>query len=608
MRKFTKNLVWVLATFVALALIFSVAMESFTPAEILTLDQLAGKVAAGEVESITARDNDLAVTLKGGEKFVTKKESGVGLLETLINYGVTPERLRAVAIKIEDQSGFRFWAGILIPTILPIIIIAAIFFYLFRGAKSGMNQAFTFGQSSIRSYNPFKEKITFKDVAGLKEAKQELEEVVEFLKQPKKFEDLGARTPRGVLLVGAPGTGKTLIARAIAGEAEVPFFFMSASEFVEMFVGVGASRSRDAFEKAKKAAPSILFIDEIDAIGRQRGAGLGGGHDEREQTLNQILTEMDGFERDTRVIVLAATNRPDILDPALLRPGRFDRRVMLDIPDIKEREDILRLHAKDKIMEKEVNLNKVAVRTPGFTGADLANLMNEAAILAARNGKKQISQQDVYDSVEKVMMGPERRSRVISERERKITAYHEAGHAVVAANLKGADPVHKVSIVSRGLTGGYTLKLPLEDRRIKSKTQFLADLATLLGGYAAEEMVFKETSTGPSNDLKVAYEIARQLVTKFGMSERVGPVAFSENEEMVFLGREITTEKTYSEETAQMIDEEVKRYLMEAQAEARGILSKNKKALKAVAEALLEKEVLEQEEFEGIIKSLKIKD
>ncbi|MDD4762119.1 MAG: ATP-dependent zinc metalloprotease FtsH, partial [Candidatus Pacebacteria bacterium] len=470
---------------------------------------------------------------------------------------------------------------------------------------SGMNQAFTFGQSKLKSFNPFKNKVDFNDVAGLYEAKQELKEVVEFLKNPKKFTDLGAKIPRGVLLVGGPGTGKTLIARAVAGEAGVPFFHMSASEFVEMFVGVGASRTRDAFETAKTAAPSILFIDEIDAIGRQRGAGLGGGHDEREQTLNQILVEMDGFDRETRVIVLAATNRPDILDPALLRPGRFDRRIVLDLPDIKEREEILKIHAKDKILDEEVDLKKVAVRTPGFSGADLANLMNEAAIFAARNNKKSISQLDILNSVEKVILGPERRSRIISEKERKITAYHEAGHALVSALTPNADPVHKISIISRGMAGGYTLKLPLEDRRLKSREQFLADLTMMFGGYAAEKAIFYDMTTGASNDLKVAYDLARRMVTKYGMSDRIGPVAYDDSEEMVFLGREITTEKHYSEETAKIIDEETERLIKESEKKAEKIITSNKKILKLIADALLEKEILEKEEFEEIMKKKK---
>lgn len=605
MKTFLKNLAWVFLAFIIISIMFSAMTGTFTEKKQITLNNLALKINALEVEKITVSGNNLTVKLKDGEEMTAKKEAEASLSETLANYGVDQKAFREIPMEVKDESGLQFWASVLIPTLLPIIAIGVIFWLLFRNAKSGMNQAFTFGQSKLKSFNPFKNKVDFNDVAGLYEAKQELKEVVEFLKNPKKFTDLGAKIPRGVLLVGGPGTGKTLIARAVAGEAGVPFFHMSASEFVEMFVGVGASRTRDAFETAKTAAPSILFIDEIDAIGRQRGAGLGGGHDEREQTLNQILVEMDGFDRETRVIVLAATNRPDILDPALLRPGRFDRRIVLDLPDIKEREEILKIHAKDKILDEEVDLKKVAVRTPGFSGADLANLMNEAAIFAARNNKKSISQLDILNSVEKVILGPERRSRIISEKERKITAYHEAGHALVSALTPNADPVHKISIISRGMAGGYTLKLPLEDRRLKSREQFLADLTMMFGGYAAEKAIFYDMTTGASNDLKVAYDLARRMVTKYGMSDRIGPVAYDDSEEMVFLGREITTEKHYSEETAKIIDEETERLIKESEKKAEKIITSNKKILKLIADALLEKEILEKEEFEEIMKKKK---
>lgn len=418
---------------------------------------------------------------------------------------------------------------------------------------------------------------------------------------------MGAKIPRGVLLMGPPGTGKTLLARAVAGESGVPFFHISASEFVEMFVGVGASRTRDAFATAKKAAPAILFIDEIDAVGRERGAGLGGGHDEREQTLNQILVEMDGFERDTQVIVLAATNRPDILDQALLRPGRFDRRVILDIPDINDREAILKIHSQNKPLEKDIDFRKIAIRTPGFSGADLANLINEAAILAARENRKTVSQKDFFQSIEKVLLGPERKGRTISPKEREITAYHEAGHALVAASIKDSDPVHKVSIVSRGFAGGYTLKLPLEEIHLRTRSQFLTDLAMMMGGYVAEQEIFGEMSTGASNDLKQASELARKLVTKYGMSDKLGPMTFGKTEELVFLGREISTEKNYSESVAAQIDAEVKNFISRAYETAKKIISSRKKTLKVIAEALLEKEVLEQEEFSELIKPFKLK-
>ena len=497
--------------------------------------------------------------------------------------------------------------GIILPTLLPILIIVGIFWYITRQAKGGVSQAFTFGRANLKPFGGFKDKVTFADVAGLQEAKQELQEVVDFMKNPKKYFDIGATVPRGVLLMGQPGTGKTLLARAVAGEANVPFFHISASEFVEMFVGVGASRTRDAFATAKAAAPSILFIDEIDAVGRERGTGLGGGHDEREQTLNQILVEMDGFDRDSRVIVLAATNRPDVLDPALLRPGRFDRRVFLDLPDMSEREAILKIHVRNKPLGDDIDLHKVATRTPGFSGADLANLVNEAAILTVKNGQDKIAQQSFYESIEKVMLGPARTSRLISEKEKEITAYHEAGHALVVAGLKDSDPVHKVSVVSRGRAGGYTLKLPLEEQHLKTKSQFLADIAVALGGHAAEKMVFNDITTGASNDLVVASETARQLVTRYGMSEKLGPMTFGKTQELIFLGREISTEKNYSEEVAEQIDEEVKGFIDRSYRVAEKILSLYRPALDKVAKALIERETLEQDDFYALIKEYNLK-
>jgi len=572
----------------------------------LSLNQLADKINSGGVAQISVNGDDLNIKLKDGSSAVSKKEAETGVSETFKNLGVNPAALSKVDLAVEGQSGWQFWAGILIPTLFPLIIIGIIFWLMFRQARTGVNQAFNFGRSNLR-LSTFKDKITFKDVAGLKESKEELSEVVEFLKSPKKFLDLGARIPRGILLMGLPGTGKTLLARAVAGESNVPFFHISASEFVEMFVGVGASRTRDAFITAKRAAPAILFIDEIDAVGRQRGAGLGGGNDEREQTLNQILVELDGFDRDTRVIVLAATNRPDILDPALLRPGRFDRRVVLDLPDLNDREAILKIHSRGKVLDPKVDLRKVAVRTPGFSGADLANLTNESAILAARRGKKTITQDELYESVEKVLLGPERKGRVISAKEKEITAYHESGHALVAATLKDADPIHKVSIISRGIAGGYTMKLPIEEQRLRTKKQFLTDLAIMMGGFASEKLTFGDVSTGASNDLKEASELARRLVTKYGMSESLGPMTFGKTEELIFLGREIATEKNYSEDTAKKIDGEIKKFIERAYQTARKILKTNKAALKKVAATLVEKETLEQEDFYALLKPLKIK-
>jgi cell division protease FtsH len=607
MKILSKNIFWAITTLMVLAVVFSLLIQPTNPPKNLTLNELTLKINAGEVGKITVNENDLDIELKNGDQAVTKKEPDLGLSETFRNLGVETAALQKVTLEIKEDSGFRFWLGILVPTLLPLIAIGFIFWLMFRQARSGMNQVFSFGRANVRVFAPFKDRVTFEDVAGLKEAKQELLEVVDFLKNPKKYLEIGARIPRGILLLGLPGTGKTLIARAVAGESNVPFFHMSASEFVEMFVGVGASRVRDLFAIAKKNSPCIVFVDEIDAVGRERGAGLGGGHDEREQTLNQILVEMDGFDRNTNIIILAATNRPDVLDPALLRPGRFDRRVVLDMPDINDREAILKIHCRGKSLGKDINLKQVAARTPGFSGADLANLANEAAILAAHQNKHFVSQEDLYNSIEKVILGPERRTRVISQKEKELIAYHEAGHALVAAGIKDADPVHKVSIITRGLAGGYTLKLPLEERRIKTKSQFLADLAILFGGYLAEAEVFNDISTGAANDLKQATDLAKSLVTRYGMSEKLGPRTFGKTDEMIFLGREITTEKDYSEELAGQIDKEVDALIQRAIKAAKKIIIPQRKVLDVLAKTLLQKESIEQEEFQRIIKSFKIK-
>ena len=608
MKKLSKNILWVITFLFLIAFIFSLLLEiKSSEKEILTIDQLVIKINTGEVKKITVNGNELKIVLSNDIQAVSRKESETSLTETFNNYGVNIDALQAVTFEIQDQSGLRYWLGILIPTLGPLIIIILIFWWIFRRAKTGVNQAFSFGKMNARLFAPTKNRITFKEVAGLKEAKEELKEIVDFLKHPKKFLEIGARIPRGVLLMGPPGTGKTLLARATAGESSVPFFHIAASEFVEMFVGVGASRVRDLFVTAKKAAPSIIFVDEIDAVGRERGAGLGGGHDEREQTLNQILVEMDGFERDSNVIVIAATNRPDILDRALLRPGRFDRQIILDMPDINDRKEILKIHVKGKRLDKDIDLKKVAIRTPGFSGADLANLANEAAILAARHGQKVIHQEDFYSSIEKVILGPERKSLVISPKEKEITAYHEAGHALVTAALKDTDPVHKVSIISRGMSGGYTLKLPTEDRRLKNKSQFIADLAVAFGGYASELLKFKDITTGASHDLRQATKIAHSLVTQYGMSDVLGPRTFGKNQELIFLGREISAEKDYSEKIGALIDAEINKIIDKAFTIAKKIVLKHRAILDAIAKSLMDKETLEQEEFYKIIKSFKLK-
>jgi len=608
MKNITKNILIVAGIFVALTLVFSSISSISSPtSESLSITALIQKINAGAVKEISVSGNDLEITLKDGTKAISQKESETGITETLKNYGVDSEVLGGVDVSVVEPNGTKYWLGIILPILLPILVMVFIFFWIFRQAKTGANQAFSFGKVNLRLFSSSKDKIKFKDVAGLKEAKDELYEVVDFLKSPKKFLDMGAKIPRGVLLVGYPGTGKTMLARAVAGESGVPFFHISASEFVEMFVGVGASRVRDLFQSAKKSAPAIIFIDEIDAVGRERGTGLGGGHDEREQTLNQILVEMDGFERDTNVIVIAATNRADVLDPALLRPGRFDRRVILDMPDIMDREAILKIHSEGKPLEKQVNLKSIAVRTPGFSGADLANLINEAAILAARQNKKTINQDDILNSIEKVLLGPARKSRVISENEKNITAYHEAGHALVSAALKDADPVHKVSIVSRGFAGGYTLKLPTEERRLKTRNQFLADLAVAFGGYVAEKLMFKDITTGSSNDIQQATDIAHSLVSQYGMSEKLGPRAFGKTNKLTFLGRDISSSRDYSEQMGNIIDDEINVVILKTLTVAKKIISKHKNILDAIAKELIKKETIEHEEFNALIRKFNLK-
>ena len=606
MKKLFQSLVIILLFF----LVFSWLISSFGSTSLnqvsrqkVDLTTALEKVTSQEAEKVVVKPSQIEVTLVDGSILIANKETNVSFPEILKDFEIPIEAIQNLKIEVKEESGLVYWLAILLPIIIPIIFFVYLFSSTFKKANQGAAQIFSFSRSNIRLFSPTKDRITFKDVAGLKEAKEELQEVVEFLKNPKKFETLGARIPRGVLLVGPTGVGKTLLARAVAGEANVPFFHISGSEFVELFVGVGAGRVRDAFNTAKKAAPSILFIDEIDAIGRERGSGIGGGHDEREQTLNQILVEMDGFERDTRVIVISATNRPDILDPALLRPGRFDRRIVLDLPDIKEREEILKIHSQGKKLAPDVNLREIAERTPGFSGADLANLTNEAAILAARRNKKSINQIEFLEAIEKVILGPERKSRVLSSKEKEITAYHEGGHALVSfLTPEGGEEVRKVSIISRGRAGGYTMRMPKEEKYLKTRSEFLADIKVLLGGYVAEELKYKEISTGAANDLREASDIARALVTKYGMSKDLGPVAFGKTEDLVFLGRELTSERDYSEETAQKIDKEVMEIIKNCYHETKKILKDNFNKLEKIAQKLIEKETLEKEEIEELVK------
>lgn len=559
----------------------------------ITLDQFITEAKSGEVDKIAVSDNRISITLIDDTKQYTFKEQGDTINDLLMD---VPDNIRKeISTEVVPTDGQDFWVNLLI-SIVPFLLIVGFFVFMMRQAQNSTNQAMSFGKSKARLHDKDKPQTTFKDVAGAEEAKDELIEVVDFLKNPGKYTSMGAKIPKGVLLVGPPGTGKTLLARAVAGEANVPFFNISGSEFVEMFVGVGASRVRDLFKKAKRNAPCIVFMDEIDAVGRQRGAGLGGGNDEREQTLNQILTEMDGFERETNVIVMAATNRPDVLDPALLRPGRFDRRIMVDNPDIVAREDILRVHSRNKTLAKDVDLKKIAAHTPGFSGADLENLMNESAILAARHEKKQIVMEDIEQSIEKVIMGPERKSRVLSEKEKKITAYHEIGHAVIGHLLPNCEPVHKISIVSRGMALGVTWFMPEEDKHLYTKAKFEDEMCSLLGGYVSEECFFGELTTGASNDLERATNIARRMVTEYGMSP-LGPVIYGEKNREVFLGRDFGHVRNYSEEVASAIDKEIKKMIDSTYVKVKKMVAENKDLIERIAKKLLEKETLNRKEF-----------
>ena len=605
-KSLLKNLIIILGIFFLISAVFSLVENITKEEKSVSLTKLTSEINNGQVEKITVNGNDLEILRKDKSAEISRKEEESSLTESLKNYGVAPEKLQQVQIEVKDTSGWKFWLGTILTTVLPILIIGLFLWLMIRKAQRGANQALIFTKSLARMILPETQKgdkkVTFKDVAGLKEAKEELMEIVEFLKTPEKFIKIGAKIPKGVLLIGPPGVGKTLLARAVANEANVPFFHISGSEFIELFVGVGSARVRDLFKTAKKSAPCLVFIDELDAIGRHRGAGLGGGHDEREQTLNQILVEMDGFEPNSGVVVISATNRPDILDPALLRPGRFDRRVTLDLPDVNDREKILQVHSQNKPLAKDADLRQVAERTPGFSGADLGNLMNEAAILAARRDKKVIEQIELLDSIEKVLLGPERKSHVLSKQEKEIAAFHEAGHALVAHILPNVDPVRKVSIIARGRAAGYTLKLPVEDKHLHSRSEFLEELAVLLAGYTTEKLVFNEITTGASNDLERASDLARRLVTQYGMSDKIGPITYGKREELVFLGKEIATEKDYSEKIAAEIDAEVSRLINDAQKTAQKTITENRHLLDKIAKKLIEKETIEKEEFEKMMK------
>jgi len=599
---FNNFLTAILILFLVLS-VYSYVSEKNSVIEDVTISNLVSSIKAGEVKEINVEGDKLKIILNNGKEQVSKKEVESSLSETFTNYGVTAEQLNAVNIEVNNPTGFTFWLVNLAPFLLPLFFIIFLVWFMTRQVKGAGMQAFSFGQSKARIIDPKdkKQRITFADVAGVKEAKEELVEIVDFLKNPKKFLDIGAQIPKGLILMGAPGTGKTLLAKAVAGEAGVPFFSISGSEFVEMFVGVGASRVRDLFKMAKQSAPAIIFIDEIDAVGRVRGSGMGGGNDEREQTLNQILVEMDGFEPNEKVIVIAATNRPDVLDPALLRTGRFDRRVVVDLPDRKDREEILKIHSRKKPFAEDVNLVVIAERTPGFSGADLYSLMNEGAILAAREDRQKVSQYDLIRSIEKVMLGPERKSHILSKKEKEITAYHEVGHALVSSVLEHSDPVHKISIISRGRAAGYTLKLPLTERKLHNKKEFLDDIAMTLGGYAAEKLIFGDITTGPSNDLQVATAMARNMVMKYGMSDEIGPVALGDQGGKIMFGGADLSNKEYSEKTAFAVDNEVSRIIQEGLVRAEKVLNEHRKALDNLSKKLIESETIEREEFDNLL-------
>ena len=599
-----KNIFVVILIFLFIGAIFGLFSTPEESIPAVSITELAEQINSEEVKEIKVMGNNISITYNDDSKATSKKEIGETLSQALLNYGADQEKLKAVSFVFEEID--ESWMNILsflIMFVLPLLLIGVFFFMIFKNAKTGAAQTFDFTKTKAKVFGAEghpKEKITFKDVAGLKEEKQELEEIVDFLKNPQKYLKMGARIPKGVLLIGPSGCGKTLLARAIAGESNVPFFSVAGSSFIEMFVGVGSGRVRSLFNIAKKHQPCLIFIDELDSIGRIRGSVVSGGNEEREQTLNQLLTEMDGFEQNDKIIILAATNRPDVLDPALLRPGRFDRKVVINLPDIQEREDILGIHSRGKPLGDDVNLREVAERTPGFSGADLANVFNEAAISSAKEDSKTISQKQLLNAIEKVLLGTERRSHIMTEKEKEIIAYHEAGHALASQKLSNAEPVRKISIIGRGLAAGYTLKVPKEEKMLKNKTEFEAEIAVLLGGYLTEKIVFGEITTGSSDDLNKASSIARDIVKKYGMSE-MGPVTFGKRQSLMFLGDE-SEAINYSEATAIKIDEEVNRIINKARKEAEEILTKNRKVLDKIAKTLIKKETIEREEFERLVK------
>ncbi|MFA5211427.1 MAG: ATP-dependent zinc metalloprotease FtsH [Patescibacteria group bacterium] len=606
MKNLFKNFLFIFLALLIIATLVSSFELSKNKTEEADITKMISEINNENVENISLHNNYVVLDLKGTDSADLKIKllANQSFYELIASYNLDKNKIDKINISVKEESGFSFWLSLIVPWIMPLLLFIFLIYFFSRQVQGANNKAMGFGKTNAKISKPDdKNKKTFKDVAGAKEAKEELLEIVDFLKDPKKFSNMGAKIPKGVLLMGAPGTGKTLLAKAVAGEAGVPFFHISGSEFVEMFVGVGASRVRDLFDNAKKSTPAIVFIDEIDAVGRKRGSGLGGSHDEREQTLNQILVEMDGFEPNLGVIVVAATNRPDVLDPALLRPGRFDRRIVIDMPDLEDRLEILEVHAKNKPLEKKISIRKIAERTPGFSGAELENLLNEAAILAVRKNKKIIEENDVFEAIEKVILGPEKKSKIMTEKEKEMTAYHEAGHAIVGHFLPNCHPIRKVSIIGRGLAGGYTLSTPEKDVLYKTYAQFEDDLAMILGGYVTEKMIYgkENLSTGPSSDLKKATQIAKTMVLKYGMSDKLGPRQYSENEELIFLAQEIHEKTNYSEKTAEIIDGEINSLLKNAENRAEKLIKEKRSQMDNLVKHLIEKETVEQKEFEEIM-------